>query len=408
VPSVKRFDAHVRCAVTVAIVATLAACTPKIDVAGVRDPARASAGALYSIEPIRTYPALALRAWVAWQGLSDRFPIAFGFSLYRLRYWTTGVDGKLTVASGLVAFPRADDLRAVVSFQHGTASERASAPSTPDASNGILAAAAFAGRGYLLVAPDYIGLGASTESHPYMQAESEASAVVDLLRAAHEIVAVTGKTWPSTLLLVGFSQGGHATLAAQRALEAAPIDGLTVSGAASIAGPFDLAGMSFPFALEGRSHASSLYLAYMLDAYSRTYDEPLASALREPYAANVPGLFDGAHDGDAIEAALPTRPREMFNDDFLASYASGGTNWLRERLAENSLYDWSPQAPIRLYFGKRDGDVSPEEAQLEAERLTARGGNVAAIDIGDVDHEGSVLPAVPLVLAWFDSLSEQR
>jgi len=162
-----------------------------------------------------------LRALIRWQGLANTFPTQYGVSLYRVRYWTTGADASLTVASGLVAFPRGSRLRGVVSFQHGTASERVSAPSAPDPSNGVLAAAAFAGRGYLLVAPDYVGLGVSAVPHPYLHADSEADAVVDLLRAARDVVAAAGADWPDALLLTGFSQGGHATLAAQRLLEAA-------------------------------------------------------------------------------------------------------------------------------------------------------------------------------------------
>ena len=98
----------------------------------------------------------------------------------------------------------------------------------------------------------------------------------------------------------------------------------------------------------------------------------------------------------------------MFNAHFLASYANGGDNWLRERLSENSLYSWSPRAPIRLYFGARDGDVSPSEARLETERMTARGCDISMVNLGDHDHQGSVLPAVPLVLAWFDELTKSQ
>ena len=166
-----------------------------------------------------------------------------------------------------------------------------------------------------------MGLGVSTVPHPYLHADSEADAVVDLLRAARDVVAAAGVDWPDALLLTGFSQGGHATLAAQRLLEAAPLEGLTVKAAAPIAGPFDLAGISFPFALEGHSKSSSLYLAYLVGAYANIYGEALATALRDPYASNVPVLFDGLHDGDAIMAALPANPREMFHEEFLQTYA---------------------------------------------------------------------------------------
>ncbi len=390
-----------------AVALLLGGCTKRIELAGEHDVARAAPGMVYSVEAAGGYPYLALRALIWWQGLADTFPTQFGVSSYRVRYWTTGADASLTVASGLVAFPRASRLRGVVSFQHGTESERMSAPST-DPSNGMLAAAAFAGRGYLLVAPDYVGLGVSTMPHPYMHADSEADAVVDLLRAARDVVAAVGMDWPDAILLTGFSQGGHATLAAQRLLEAAPIEGLTVTAAAPIAGPFDLAGISFPFALEGHSKSSSLYLAYMVSAYANIYGEELASALRDPYASKVPVLFDGLHDYNTIIAALPADPREMFHEEFLQTYARGEPNWLRERLTENGLYEWSPRAPIRLYFGALDGDVSPREAEVEAKRLNVRGGNVTAVDAGEFDHEGSLRAAAPSVLAWFDQLTMHR
>ena len=137
--------------VLIGLALVLGACTKNIEARGEHDVARAAPGMLYSIEPVGGYPHLVLRALIGWQGFADRFPTQYGVSLYRVRYWTTGADASLTVASGLVAFPRTQRLRGVVSFQHGTASERTSAPSTPDPNNGVLAAAAFAGRGYLLV-----------------------------------------------------------------------------------------------------------------------------------------------------------------------------------------------------------------------------------------------------------------
>jgi hypothetical protein len=385
--------------------ALLAGCSRDLGAPLVADRDRAQPGAVASIETIGGYPAWMLRALVWWRDLDRQFPVRYGISMYRVGYWTTGLDGAPTTASGLVAFPRDTRLRGVVSFQHGTSSDRASSPSTPDPSNGVLAAAAFAARGYLLVAPDYVGLGTSTGPHPYLHAATEANAVIDLLRAARIIVDANGDAWPAHVMLVGFSQGGHASLAAQRALEASPIDGIAIAASATIAGPFDLAAISFPNALAGESAAASTYLAYLVNAYSKIYGEPLDSALREPFVATVPPLFDGSHGGDDVIAALPRMPRDMFRVEFLASYADGSPNWLRDRLAENGLDDWTPRAPIRLYFGSRDADVAPREATVEAERLARRGGDVVAIDVGPFDHNESVLAAVPSVVAWFDSMT---
>ena len=391
-------------ALAIAALASVA-CTPALPVATQLDPGRARPGTVSSATPAGGYPGWLLRALIWSQGLAAAVPTQYGVSLYRVEYWTTAPDGRLVRASGLVAFPRTSSLRGVVSFQHGTASERTAAPSTPDPSSGVVAAAVFAGHGYLLVAPDYLGLGISTEPHPYYHAESTANAVVDLLRASRAVVAAAGFAWPDALFLAGFSQGGHATLAAQRALEAQPSDGLRVRASASLAGPFDLAGISFPFALEGRSRFASLYIAWIANSYARIYGMPLGSVIREPYRSQLPLLFDGAHGGDAVLAALPAQPRDMLTPEFLADYDAGRETWFLARLAENSLIHWTPRAPIRLYCGEADVDVAPEEARAAAPRFSARGGDVRAIAVGAVDHDGSVLAAVPQLRAWFDELA---
>jgi hypothetical protein len=386
------------------LVALAGACTPALRVEP-PDPARAAAGDVARVEPLGCYPHLALRALFWWQGFGDAIATERGISLHRVEYWTASPAGPLVRASGLVAFPRGPaPLRGVVSWQHGTATRRDAAPSAPDPSNGVLAAAVFAGHGYLLVAPDYLGLGTSTEPHAYYHTESIAGSVVDLLRASRAVAAAAGRAWPESLFLTGFSQGGHASLAAQRALEADPIAGLTVRASAPVAGPFDLAGIGLPMALTGRSRFASTYLAWIAVTYARVYGMPLDSVLREPWARTAPPLFDGSHDGAAIVAALPADPRALLTAELLAAQESGREHWFLARLAENGLLDWTPQAPIRLYYGERDVDVSPEEAIAFAARARARGADAVAESVGDLDHDASILAAAPKLRDWFDSL----
>lgn len=358
------------------------------------------------LERVGSYPGPLCKALVWWAGLSARLPVAHGVTLYRVGYWTLGEHGALTHASGLLAIPRTPALRGVVSWQHGTIVERAAAPSAPSPQEGVLAALAFGGHGYLLAAPDYVGLGPSSARHPYYVADVVAANVVDLLRAAQRVMAAHGVPWPRPVLLSGFSQGGHATLAALRALEEHPEPGLEVAGAAPIAGPYDLSGLSFPRALRGEAESSSLYLAYLTDAYARAYGEPLGSVLRAPWAERVPLLFDGSHAGPHVAKALPRDPRELFRPELFDALVSERPTWLTQRLRDNDLTSFVPRAPVRLYYGRLDVDVSPDEARLHARRLAERGADARAIDVGDFDHEASVLEAAPLVRRWFDELAE--
>jgi pimeloyl-ACP methyl ester carboxylesterase len=383
----------------------LFACRPGLDLPGAVGPATARRGDVRSVDRVAGYPFWLAKGLVWWSGMSARLPVEHGTTLYRVEYWTQGPAGDKVIASGLVALPRTNELRGVVSWQHGTATERSEVPSKPTPDEGVVASVAFAGHGYLLAAPDYLGLGSSPGRHPYYHTESAAASVVDLLRAARRLAEAEGFAWPEKLFLSGFSQGGHATIAALRELEAADEPGLRVTAAAPIAGPYDLSALSVPRALEGEARSSSLYLGYLIASYSRIYGEPLGSTLLPQYAQAVDELFDGSHGGEAITEALPRDPREMFQPEFLATFEERRQNWLADRLRENDLVAFTPRVPVRLYYGGLDVDVSPEEARAQARRWLERGVDARAIDVGPFDHDASVIEAAPLIRGWFDELS---
>jgi hypothetical protein len=123
--------------------------------------ASARRGAVKSVERVGGQPGWLAKTLVWWAGMSERLPVEHGTTLYRVEYWTVDPTGDFIPASGLVALPRASVLRGVVSWQHGTTVERTEVPSKPTPDEGVVVALAFAGHGYLLAAPDYLGLGSS-------------------------------------------------------------------------------------------------------------------------------------------------------------------------------------------------------------------------------------------------------
>jgi hypothetical protein len=114
-------------------------------------------------------------------------------------------------------------------------------------------------------------------------------------------------------------------------------------------------------------------------------------------------LFAGATPEEILKA-LPDTPRTMFNQDFLNAYDHDRDHWYLDAFAANSLIDVTPRAPLRLYYGSSDIDVLPEEALKASRVMRARGADVAAIDVGKVGHEASMLAAAPLILAWLREL----
>lgn len=138
--------------------------------------------------------------------------------IFKIRYQTQD-KGKLVDATGIVAFPDKADTFPVISVLHGTSSGFADecAPSADESIEGEASGLGviLASFGYVIIAPDYIGLksmGArSTELHPYLIAEPTAIAVLDMMRAARNLLQlVDAKAIPGDNAIVGGSQGGHA------------------------------------------------------------------------------------------------------------------------------------------------------------------------------------------------------
>jgi len=363
-------------------------------------------GALVKVERIGKYPRFAAQWILDSVDLPDAMVLQHGITLYRIQYRTTNYDGATVIASGLVALPDTSEVDDIVVYLHGTNAERHTAPSQSGLGEGLLIAAATAGSGHALVAPDYIGLGESRALHPYMHAQVTAGTVIDLLHATNKLVEHLRGNCPKKLFLMGFSQGGHATFAVQRELEQKNDPQLQVVASAPIAGPFQLRALSFPQALTGTSTSHAFYLAYLANSYAAIYGQPRDSLLTEPYATEVPRLFDGNHRTEEIAAFLPKNPRDLFTAEFLQAYDNSEPHWFLDALAANSVFDWTPRAPVRVYFGDEDVDVLPEEARSAASSMRERGAKIEAISVGKHAHDASVYYAIPRALRWFTELAQ--
>lgn len=364
-------------------------------------------GSVIAVERLTGYNRLVVGGLLWWADLPVVAPVSDGVELFRVRYWSQNA-GKPVEASGLMAIPFATlggqaPLGSVM-YLHGTSPDRTNAPSAPGPQEGLLPAALFAGGGYVLLAPDYFGLGQSRAPPAYIHAPATAAAARDMVIAARHVAKAMQLPVSGDLYLAGFSQGGHATAIVQRDLEQAPIPGVTVRAAAAISGAFDLVGVSVPYAFQ---HKHSLYLGYLAVSYAAQYQQPLGTLLNDQYARSLPVLFDGDHSVDAIAAALPADPRELFRPEALAEIEGGKPNWFTSGLAANEAFRWAPKAPLRLYYGDKDTDVSPQDSKQFHAVSAALGGNITLMPQGPYDHVGAALHAVPRARLWFDELSKR-
>jgi pimeloyl-ACP methyl ester carboxylesterase len=276
-------------------------------------------------------------------------------------------------------------------------------PSAPTL-EGEAVAGLLASGGFAVVEPDYVGLGQSPGTHPYLHADTEASASIDLLAAARGAARIAHVALPSSVYITGFSQGGQTALALDAVIESDSESPWHVIAVAPIAGPYDLSGTEFPGMINGTAQNNSAYAAYLALSYIRTYGivRP-EDVFVQPYDQQVQVLFDGQHAFDEIAQALPA-PRALFRSEFLAA-VSQGTHPFAWQLRHNDTLLVKPQAAVRLYYGDADVDVPPRNAQIAALAMQSVGVRATPIDLGaNVDHPLSEQLGLPAVRGWFDQL----
>ena len=141
-------------------------------------PPSVRAGQLQSAALLGSIPAADIAA-----ALSDRESLVEGVvprysvTAYRLEYLTSDADGNEVRASGLVSVPQkpAGATSPVLGYQHGTLFRDAEAPSNNAVASEV--AVVLASLGYIVLAPDYVGFGASKGTpHPYLLAAPSAAA----------------------------------------------------------------------------------------------------------------------------------------------------------------------------------------------------------------------------------------
>ena len=320
---------------------------------------------------------------------------------FRVIYPTPHVDGKAVLASGLLILssPRPESC-ALLSLQHSTQVERSWAPSRVMMHGETVAFSVAAAQGYCVVAADYLGLGQSLGVHPYLHAATEASSTADLLKAVKPLLSQKGVSWDGRLFLAGYSQGGHATLALLKALEAA---GEPVTAAAGMAGPYDLA-QSTVRGIAQRSHRfGTLFTAYLLFSmqhYFKVFPQGLA-VFEEPFGSQLPQLFDGFNGFGKLLKTLPKEVGGLLSEQTLAEIVAP-EHALMKVLRQNSVYQWVAQSPLLLIHSAGDQVVPLENALVLQNYMQARGAQVKLEELGpDLDHASSFVPAFEAAMQWF-------
>ena len=177
--------------------------------------------------------------------IATGIPLDYDVKMYKLTYNTVDTDSLPTIATGAFFIPTNTSCTnfPFAVYNHGTTLMKTNVPSNNNYE--ALIGGVFSAGGYLVCMPDYIGMGDSPGLHPYVHGESEATASIDMIRAAREfIVSNTSLVDNNELFLTGYSQGGHACMATNKYIQDMNLSSeFNILASAPCSGPYDLTGV---------------------------------------------------------------------------------------------------------------------------------------------------------------------
>ena len=338
-------------------------------------------------------------------GVQLPFVLNYDVEVLSVNYYTVDGSGKEIVASGAFFIPQGADNFSLLSLQHGTETKRnlVASVSPSNSTEGVIGLVT-ASMGYVTLVPDYPGFGVSDVMHPYMHAELLTACVIDFMRAGKSYSSANNIVLDGQVFLSGYSEGGYVTLITQKIIEEDYADEFSLTSVAPMAGPYDLKGMSDSI-FQDVSYSTPAYVAFLLTSYNEIYEwNRLDDFFKAPYASMMPGLFNGSKTWGEIVNQLPATLSEMMNPAFIADYNNGNETDVMAALQENTLLDWTPQAPIHFFHGDADNVVPIQNTLTAMEVFSANGaGNIQLTTIPGGTHETAGPYAIIGAIQWFES-----
>lgn len=290
------------------------------------------------------------------QGLpAALIPITNGLKSYKIVYNTVGWDSSATIASGVVFVPQGLTCKSpIMVYNHGTMLKRSQAPSNMGGE--YLIGVATSADGMVVAMPDYLGLGESPGIHPYHHAHSEATCVIDMIRATRELSVVLDYGLNDQVFLTGYSQGGHVTMATHKLIESSFSSEFKIAASAPLSGAYQLSGVQAEVITRDSSYGAPGYLPFIINTFNTVYNlyPSYSDIYKSPYDVLIPPFFDGNYSIGQLENVIPDTPKAILLPSVLSDFENNPNNPFRLTLEENNLYNWSPIAPMRMYYCEAD------------------------------------------------------
>lgn len=323
-----------------------------------------------------------------------------GMQAWRVAYWTTDQDGRAQRVTGMVIAPREAipaAPRAVIAWTHGTwgVVEKCAPSLSAKFFDATPALADMVRRGYVVVAPDYPGLG-SAMPHPYLIGNETARSVLDSLRAARQI---PGAAAGSRFAVWGESQGGHAALwTASLARSYAPE--LTLVAAAAAAPPTDL---PQNLRLGSDANVRAMLTAFTAYSWSVRFDVPLTSL----FGRNNQGIARRLAQNNCITLGASPKLGTILGVASIKQGLKGKDMGRIEPWAgiarRNSVDPRNVPGPLLIAQSVNDPVVAPSVTRGFARLRCRTGQPLRWISLPGGDHGQSARDSAKPTLDWIDA-----
>lgn len=331
--------------------------------------------------------------------LFERFPTLdplYAADVYRIAFWTTDADGSPIRASASLYLPVSPQpiLAPVLAFGSGTTglgNECAPSLERPEVRRlGWYRAnmLAYAGQGIVAIFPDYTGFDDPRMSQRYFSKYAEGYLMLDSIRAARAVasslpVLMRTRSFPDPLsFTAGYSQGGHAALAAADLLvEYAPE--INLAGAI---------GFGSTNSVETLMREAGYYPPNILYAYQQIYGPDLIrpeEILRPEWALNLEYdvLTRCVYD---FQLYYPYDISRLYTERFYEAIRDRRLEeefpTIKRILDENESGLSGHGVPTLMIQGSADVIVSNEAQREYVERLRATGVEVEYHELDRVLH----------------------
>lgn len=270
------------------------------------------------------------------------------------------------------------------------------------------------GHGYAVVAADYHGMGVDEGIYDYGVGDGEGRAILDGVRALYNFKdsRFDAKTMlTDELFLYGHSQGGHATLFAQKLYD--PSVGPRLLGAVSVApGLADLRGFDQIVGPPARPiDQVALFMIMLTYSHMTYFGSPEPSSWLTPSGqASLPGYLRD----QCFQSLSLTVPATWFQNQYLftQSFMSGAAGCPFNGAMCTNFQPWSKylydtlagnfrsSVPALLLQGDRDDVVPNNTTACLADRMRTQGNTVRACGFANDNHYTIVDSSMNAALTW--------